>query len=181
MTNDATPITLISSGNIVAKLDINNNGAGHQFQIQDYLGINQLTVGENGTTEVSGTLLVSGTINMGNITERLVNSNASTGIVTLDLAQQGIFYVNAPAADITANFTATPTTNLRVITPTVILSQSTTARIVSGCQIDGTWQTINWANGTVPTGTAGKQDVFGFSLIRSGSAWKVLGQLSTYG
>ena len=181
VTNDATPITLISSGNIVAKLDINNNGAGHQFQIQDYLGINQLTVGENGTTEVSGTLLVSGTINMGNITERLVNSNASTGIVTLDLAQQGIFYVNAPAADITANFTATPTTNLRVITPTVILSQSTTARIVSGCQIDGTWQTINWANGTVPTGTAGKQDVFGFSLIRSGSAWKVLGQLSTYG
>jgi hypothetical protein len=32
-----------------------------------------------------------------------------------------------------------------------------------------------------PTGTARKQDVFGFSLIRSGSTWKVLGQMSTYG
>jgi len=181
VTNDGTPITLISSGNILAKLDINNNGTGHQFQVQDYLGTNQFTVGENGAAEVSGSLLVSGTTNMGPVTERLINSNGSTGIVTFDLTLQGIFYVNAPAADITANFTTTPTTNLRVVTPTVILSQSSTARIVSGCQIDGAWQTINWANGVTPTGTAGKQDVFGFSLIRSGSAWKVLGQLSTYG
>jgi len=181
VTNDATPITLISSGNILAKLDINNNGTGHQFQVQDYLGTNQFTVGENGAAEVSGSLLVSGTTNMGPVTERLINNNGSTGIVTFDLTLQGIFYVNAPAADITANFTTTPTTNLRVVTPTVILSQSSTARIVSGCQIDGAWQTINWANGTTPTGTAGKQDVFGFSLIRSGSAWKVLGQMSTYG
>jgi hypothetical protein len=113
------------------------------------------------------------------------NSNSSTGIVTFDLGVQGIFYVNGPAGNITANFTNVPTTTNRVITPTVILSQSSTARILSGCQIDGTWQTINWANGVIPTGTANKQDVFGFSLIRSGSGgsavWKVLGQMSTYG
>jgi hypothetical protein len=48
-------------------------------------------------------------------------------------------------------------------------------------QIDSSPATINWANGVTPTGTANKQDVFGFSLIRSGSAWKVLGQMSTYG
>jgi len=97
------------------------------------------------------------------------------------MTNQGIFYVNNPAGDITANFTSVPTTNNRIITPTVILSQSSTARIVSGCQIEGAWQTINWANGTTPTGTTGKQDIFGFSLIRSGTAWKVLGQMSTYG
>ena len=226
VTNDATPITLISSGNIVAKLDINNNGTGHVFDIQDYTGSSQFRVGEDGNAWLSGSLNVTGsvtiiggnlnstaatfnilssgvgTINIGSgtttssfsgdvtvagktslaaVVERLVNSNSSTGVVPFDLTSQGIFYVNNPAADITTNFTNVPTTNNRIITPTVILSQSSTARIVSGCQIDGAWQTINWANGLTPTGTANKQDVFGFSLIRSGSAWKVLGQLSTYG
>jgi hypothetical protein len=42
-------------------------------------------------------------------------------------------------------------------------------------------QPINWSTGITPTGTANKQDVFGFSLIRSGSAWKILGQMSSYG
>ena len=105
----------------------------------------------------------------------------STVTVSFDMTNQGIFYVNNPAGDITANFTNVPTTNNRVITPTVILSQSATPRMVSAVQIDTVAQTINWANGTTPSGTANKQDVFGFSLIRSGSAWKVLGQLSTYG
>jgi hypothetical protein len=226
VTNDATPITMISSGSIVAKLDINNNGSGHVFDIQDYTGSSQFRVGEDGNAWLSGSLNVTGSvtiiggnlnstatafnilssgvgnINIGSgtttssfsgdvavagktslaaVVERLVNSNSSTGVVPFDLTSQGIFYVNNPAADITTNFTNVPTTNNRIITPTVILSQSSTARIVSGCQIDGAWQTINWANGVTPSGTANKQDVYGFSLIRSGSAWKVLGQLSTYG
>jgi hypothetical protein len=111
----------------------------------------------------------------------MTNSNGSTGTVSFNLVSQSIFYVNSPAGDITANFTSVPTANNRILTPTVILSQSATARIVSAVQVDGAAQTINWSNGVAPTGTAGKQDVFGFSLIRSGSAWKVLGQMSTYG
>jgi hypothetical protein len=133
------------------------------------------------TSSFSGDIAVGGRTNISTVVEKMSNSNSSTGIVTFDLGVQGIFYVNGPAGNITANFTNVPTTTNRVITPTVILSQSSTARILSGCQIDGTWQTINWANGTTPTGNANKQDVFGFSLIRSGSAWKVLGQMSTYG
>ena len=134
--------------------------------------------------QISESLVVTGSTTIGSVVENLINSNGSTGTTTFNLNLQGIFYVNAPAGDITANFTNVPTTNLRVITPTVILSQSAspaTARIVSAVQVDGAAQTINWANGTTPTGTASKQDVFGFSLIRSGSAWKVLGQMSTFG
>jgi hypothetical protein len=111
----------------------------------------------------------------------LVLSVGGTGTVAYDLAGASIFYANGPTGAITANFTNVPTTNNRIITPTIIISQSATARIVSAVQIDTVGQTINWANGTTPTGTANKQDVFGFSLIRSGSAWKVLGQMSTYG
>jgi len=223
--------TLISSGNIIAKLDTDNNSPGHKFEVVDYLNATKFSVGESGDAELTGILLLTGssistlttttfnllttaltgTLNIGSaatsvnfgsalstgsftgdmavagrstlagITERMTNSNGSTGTVSFNLVSQSIFYVNSPAGDITANFTSVPTANNRILTPTVILSQSATARIVSAVQVDGAAQTINWSNGVAPTGTAGKQDVFGFSLIRSGSAWKVLGQMSTYG
>jgi len=224
-------MTLISSGNIIAKIDTDNSAEGHKFAVRDWRDIDQFSVGENGNAELSGSLVVSGssiqtvttttynllttaltgTLNFGtlassilvggtmatssftgaiqvdgrttlsSITEKMVPSVGGTGTVAYDLSLASIFYANAPTGDITANFTNVPTTNNRIITPTVILSQSATARIVSAVQIDTAVQTINWANGTTPAGTAGKQDVFGFSLIRSGSTWKVLGQMSTYG
>jgi len=135
----------------------------------------------SGSIFVSGNLEITGSTNVGLVVENLINSVGSTGTVTFDTSKQGIFYVNGPTGTITANFTNVPTTNLRVLTPTVILSQSATQQTITAVQIDGVAQTLNWANSTTPTATANKQDVFGFSLIRSGSAWKVLGQLSTYG
>lgn len=75
----ANVMSLLSSGNIVAKLDVDNNGAGHQFQIQDYLGINQFVVGENGNAEISGSLTVSGSsISTLTSTFGLVNTTAAT-------------------------------------------------------------------------------------------------------
>ncbi len=137
--------------------------------------------GATTTSSFTGDIGVSGRTNVATVVERLVNSNGGTGTVAFDLSSQGIFYVNNPAGNITANFTGVPVTNNRVLTPTIILSQSATARIVNAVQIDTVAQTINWANNVVPTGNSNKQDVFGFSLIRSGSAWKVLGQMSTFG
>jgi len=144
--------------------------------------VTTLSVGSAITTSsFNGDVAIGGKTTLSTVIEKISTANAFTGVVSFSMTNQGIFYVNNPAGDITANFTSVPTTNNRIITPTVILSQSSTARIVSGCQIEGAWQTINWANGTTPTGTTGKQDIFGFSLIRSGTAWKVLGQMSTYG
>jgi len=75
----ANVMSLLSSGNIIAKLDVDNNGAGHQFQIQDYLGINQFVVGENGNAEISGSLTVSGSsISTLASTFGLVNTTAAT-------------------------------------------------------------------------------------------------------
>jgi len=133
------------------------------------------------TSSFNGDAVIGGKTTLSTVIEKISAVASSTGTVSFDMTNQGIFYVNNPAGDITANFTNVPTTTNRIITPTVILSQSATPRMVSAVQIDAVAQTINWANGTTPTGTANKQDVFGFSLIRSGSAWKVLGQLSTYG
>lgn len=144
--------------------------------------VTTLSVGSAITTSsFNGDAVIGGKTTLSTVIEKISAVASSTGTVSFDMTNQGIFYVNNPAGDITANFTNVPTSNNRIITPTVILSQSATPRMVSAVQIDTVAQTINWANGTTPSATANKQDVFGFSLIRSGSAWKVLGQLSTYG
>jgi hypothetical protein len=145
---------------------------------------NILVGGTTTTSSFTGSMQVDGRSTLSSITEKLVPSVGGTGTVAYDLSLASIFYANGPTGNITANFTNVPTTpNNRILTPTVILSQSVGASrpIVSAVQIDGAAQTINWANNVTPTGNSGKQDVFGFSLIRSGSAWKVLGQMSTYG
>jgi hypothetical protein len=226
----ANVMTLISSGNIVAKLDTDNSAPGHKFAVVDSFDVDQFRVYETGNAEVRGDLIITGssivtttsgtfnllnttltgTLNIGGAaTSIFMGSNKSTGTmggdfgvagrtglggiserltdftgastIVCDMIQQSIFYVNNPSGAVTANFTNVPTVNNRVLTPTVILSQSATPRVITTVQIDGAGQTINWANNVTPTGNANKQDVFGFSLIRSGSAWKVLGQMSTYG
>ena len=59
----ANVMTLLSSGNIVAKLDVDNNAAGHKFIVQDYNGASQFSVGEDGNAELTGSLVVTGSIN----------------------------------------------------------------------------------------------------------------------
>ena len=132
------------------------------------------------TGSFSGDLGVAGRTTLGGVTERMSHTQGGSTL-TCDMISQSIFYLNKPSSNVTANVTNVPTTNNRVYTPTVILSQSSPAYIVSVVQVDGVGQTINWSSGITPTGNASKQDVFGFSLIRSGSAYKVLGQMSTYG
>ena len=46
---------------------------------------------------------------------------------------------------------------------------------------NGTIITSDGAIHKTPSGAANKVDIVGFSLIRTGSAWTVLGQYSTYG
>jgi hypothetical protein len=148
-----------------------NTGAGNTLALGGSLS----------TGSVGGSLEFTGNSVLSTVIESLLNSNNSGGTTTFSLTNQSIFYVNGASSNITANFTNAQTTNNRIISTTVILSQSATARIVSAVQIDGVASTINWANNVTPTGNSGKQDIFGFNLIRSGSAWKTLGQMTTYG
>ncbi len=228
---DATAIQLVSSGNVTIKLDANNNAPGHFFAIVDNAGGNEFVVNENGNADVTGNLVVTGSVlgtattttfnllnttltgtlnvggatqrmnfggitstgsfpgellsdgnfNVGLVSERLLNSSSAGSSLNFDLGAQTIFYVNNPTADINANFTNVPITNLRVITPTIILSQSATPRNITAVRIENVTQGIKWAGGSSPTVTANRQEVFGFSLIRSGSIWSVLGQMTSYG
>jgi hypothetical protein len=133
------------------------------------------------TGSFAGELLSDGNFSVGLVSERLFNTSSAGGTMNFSVGPRTIFYVNNPTSDITASFTGVPTTDLRVITPTVILSQSGTPRNIAEVRIENVVQPIKWAGGSSPTVTANRQEVFGFSLIRSGSIWTVLGQMTSYG
>ena len=132
------------------------------------------------TASFGGDLGVNGRTGLAGVSERMSHFQGGNTFIC-NMINQSIFYVSSPSGGVTANFTNVPTTTNRVYTPTVILSQSGTPQIVTTVQIDGGSSSISWANGVTPVGGANKQNVFGFSLIRSGSVWTVLGQMSTYG
>ena len=140
-------------------------------------------VGISGTLNVGLDLGISGLTTLTYTSEKLntKTSAGSAGTVTHDLSTGSIFYHSSISNNFTANFTNVPTTNDRAIGVTLILAQGVTPYMSTVLQLDGSTQTIKWVNNTTPTGTASKVDIVGFSLIRTGSAWTVLGQYSTYG
>jgi len=70
-----------------------------------------------------------------------------------------------------------PTDNDKVMTVNVLVTQGSTGYIPTTLQIAGTNQTIRWSAAAAPTPTssAGKIDIFSFTMIRTGSAWIVFG------
>jgi hypothetical protein len=139
----------------------------------------------NVTNESKATMFTSptftGTSTLQQITEVLTTITSATGTVTHDYSTGSIFFHSSITANFTANFTNVPTTNNRTVVCTLILSQSATAYIPTAVQIAGVSQTIKWLGTTQPTGNANKVDIVSFTLIRTGSAWNVLGSLSAYG
>ena len=139
------------------------------------------TLTDAGDISNLGNLSVGGQTTLGTTSEKLTISSGGTGSVTYNTLANSVFYNSGPTGNITANFTNVPTTTAQATSVTVVVSQSATARIIEAIQINSTSSTINWANKIKPTGNANQYDIFGFSLIRSGSTWITLGQMSTYG
>jgi hypothetical protein len=106
----------------------------------------------------------------------------ATGVVTHDISTAGnTFYHTGVVNNFTANFTNVPTTNNRNRTVSLIIAQGNPAWIPSVVQIEGVTQTLNWANGLVPTGNVGNYDIVSFNLIRTNNTWTVVGQLAKNG
>jgi len=143
--------------------------------------INNTSIGSS--TAAAGTftnLTASALTTLQQTTEVLNTKTGATGTVVHDYSTGGIWYHSSMSANFTANFTNVPTTNNRSITVALILDQGATARLPTAVQIDGVAQTIQWGGGSIPVGTNNYTDIVNFMLIRSSSAWTVLGSLSTY-
>jgi cytoskeletal protein CcmA (bactofilin family) len=131
-----------------------------------------------GNTTLTGGLTVSGPLTAAEMSEIATSGTITTNVLTLDWTATNITYVSSPAANFTLNVTNAPTTNDRALAVTVIVTQGATPYIPSALQIGGSAQTIKWAGGAAPAGTASKIDIFSFVLLRTGSAWTVFGSSS---
>jgi hypothetical protein len=186
-TNAITKFKVDANGAIGTSSDIvtvsttaATNTTSGALQVRGGAGIAQsLFVG--GTLNVVADLIISGLTTLTYTSEKLTTKTSATGTVTHDLSTGSIFYHSSISNNFTANITNVPTTNDRAIGVTLVLAQGVTPYMSTALQIDGSAQTIKWVNNITPTGTASKVDIVGFSLIRTGSAWTVLGQYSTYG
>jgi hypothetical protein len=126
-----------------------------------------------------GGMTVSGTTDIQEMREQIVDVTLASNVGTLDWTAGNIYYIaTAPTAGMTLNATNVPTTSGKAMTINVLVTQGAAGYIPTTFQIAGTNQTIRWAAGVTPGATsgAGKLDMFSFTLLRtSAGAWIVLG------
>jgi hypothetical protein len=85
------------------------------------------------------------------------------------------------SANFTINLTNLPTVANKSYSVVFTLVQGATPYYISALQIAGVAQTIKWSGGSAPTATANRVELETFTLMYTGSAWTVLGQLTTFG
>ena len=133
----------------------------------------------SGAVTLSGGASFSGTVDVQELREQVVDVTLSSNAATLDWSAGNIYYIGtAPTGNMTFNATNVPTDNSKIMTINVFVVQGSTGYVPGTFQIGGTSQTIRWAGGSAPTPTssAGKIDVFSFTLQRtSAGSWIVYG------
>ncbi len=148
------------------------------------LTVTGLTTLTGGLT-TDATSRISGRFDVQEMREDVVTNlvvNVANNTFTADFTTAGIWYIGTAApANYTINLTNVPTDTNKALTVSVLQVQGSTGYYPSALNVDGVAQTIKWAQGTVPTptSTAGKIDIFNFSLIRVGSSWVVIGSANT--
>ena len=132
-----------------------------------------------GSFSTTGGITVSGTSDIQELREQIVDVTLATNVGTLDWTLGNIYYIaTAPKGNMTFNATNVPSDSSKAMTINVIVTQGSTGYIPTTFQIAGTNQTIRWASGVTPTATssASKLDIFTFTLLRtSAGSWIVLG------
>ena len=141
-------------------------------------------VGPDGMTASFTELTVTGPTNIQQVIEVLTTATSSPGLspstFNLNFDDGSIFYIEPEGDNFVANYLNVPTTDNRIISTTIIISQTASAYIPNVVAINGDIIPISWTNGLLPSGNANQTDIVGFSFMRIGDTWsKVFGQLST--
>jgi hypothetical protein len=138
-----------------------------------------------GTTASFTELTVTGPTNIQQVIEVLTTATSSPGLspstFNLNFDDGSIFYIDPEGDDFVANYLNVPVTDNRIISTTIIISQTASAYIPNVVAINGDIIPISWSGGSLPSGNANQTDIVGFSFMRIGATWsKVFGQLSTF-
>jgi hypothetical protein len=132
----------------------------------------------SGTPTFSGTPAFTGGVRIQEMIEDVVDIALSSNVATLDYSLGNIFWTTStPSAAMTWNITNAPTTDGRVFTINVLVTQGSTGYIPSTFTINGSGVTMKWAAGATPTPTSssGKIDIFSLTLVRRASTYTLLG------
>jgi hypothetical protein len=111
---------------------------------------------------------VVGILDVAEVRETVVTNSFSTNVMTANYNDGAIHYATvAPTANFTISLTNVPTTTSKSITMSFLITQGSTGYIPTTLNLNGSSQTIRWVGGTAPTPTssAGKIDIFNFTLI----------------
>lgn len=125
--------------------------------------------------------LTVGSMETGGFAEITNSKTSATGVVVHDLTQGTVWYHTVPSSNFTPNVTNLSTTNNRVISITILVSQGATPYYPSAIQLNGVGQTIKWQDNVIPTATPNKLEAYGFSFIRVSNTWTVTGSLVKFG
>ena len=138
-------------------------GIGH-WSGTDYT--NRLSIDSTGIVSIPGILDVA------EVRETVVSNSFSTNVMTANYNDGAIHYATvAPTGNFTISLTNVPTTTSKSITMSFLITQGSTGYIPTTLNLNGSSQTIRWVGGSAPTPTssAGKIDIFNFTLILAAS------------
>ena len=178
-----------SVGTHVYTLRLEGNVSGSDFQfgevsgpslsIYELGGVPADNLSLSGDLSVSGTATFSGLTVLQEVTE-VINTTpgATASTVVYDFSTGSNWYHSSATTNYIANFINVPTDPNRVITVTIIIEQGATAYVPTDVQINGSVTTIRWSGSN--TGNANQTDIIGFTFMRIGSSWIVLGQINTF-
>lgn len=135
-------------------------------------------------TAIFDGITVTGSARFQEMIEDIVDVAHASNVLTLDYNSGNVFYMAtafAASPAVTVNITNAPTTDGRVFTVTLFAVQGATGYNPSVLNINGSAATIRWAGGVTPTPTssAGKIDIYSFTIIRRASAWTALASAVT--
>ena len=129
----------------------------------------------------TGDISVAGILKIEQASETFAGLSGASGTVTHNCSAQQIFTHTGVTANFTADLTNLNLDSGRVTSVTLVINQGPTPYMVTGLQIGGSSQTINWQTGSAPAGIANKRDVVTFTIFNSGGTYTVLAQSVTFG
>jgi hypothetical protein len=132
----------------------------------------------SGSPSFTGTPTFTGGVRVQEMIEDVVDLALSSNVATIDYSAGNVFWTTStPSAAMTWNITNAPTTDGRVFTINVLVTQGSTGYIPSSFTINGSGVTMKWAAGVTPTPTSssGKIDIFTLTVVRRSSTYTLLG------
>jgi len=193
--DSASSITLTAPDGVVTSADLTVGGS---LDLSTGASVNEFstdaTLAGNSDTAVPteaavktyvdtglATKLEAGLLVITNSTDVTPAKTGGTGTVEHDFDDGAVFYHTSPAANFTPNFINVPTTDNRTVNCVLAIEQGATAYGPTSVSIGGVNYTPLVAGAGSLTYNANQTDLVSFTFIRTGSSWKVLASVNTYG